>query len=856
MSIQSPSQQGNGLIRCYNMFPSYFAHIHEMTAYLKQLKKLGANVVWVNPLSLAGETVIEKSDPITAQNQAVSRSLYAMADMSLIDPRFSVVKRDADGDIVLTMVQIALLNKEKKLGIDNVLTLTSRIKTLREEIEDLEVELSVKDKEIVANESTLKKPRAKQGFDYELFESDASDLKAEHAKLTKEKAKLNKKFNESLLLQKRCIQFLDGLAMKEFASTAKNLGITPIFDLVVNHVANDAPIVQEHKDFFNFADRTYHDATAFSYTKLLGPRSLSAAENEALLGQIPTIFKEVWLPLINQYVGDWGFGGVRVDCVRKIPHQLRTMIYSAIRKEINKQVDAAPIVILEESLFSELSPQEFVSTVQGAGATHNMGSVYYKQRLWHGGLPQDPSFEDHYKKSMVEQGVINFTGIHDHFSCAMTVCRDLAFERLQENAELYQAYLECLAQRDQMSEAAKDSIKSVFIHHYVKEIIEELHDPDNFNEQINRFGLQYRDKFLTSAFSGSGGYYMMSGDEFASLRTPSVFLRANGQEIYPNIRLRVFEEYKEKCDEALTLMAEQLVRRKKYRDVYARLSPANKQIFLSATKEQLYNETHSIQETKDAFVAAIKRVLRKANIKWRTELLQEVKLKNDHTNGWQAPESLSAFTPVEFFAHTNSILSKLPASQTHYWSELFKAVDGDVLVAVRVNGLGYAGPTDVIIFNLNPHKTIDFSLPDIEKISQWLQQRGFPVVNDAVKENPDFHKAKGCIMGSTAFNQAPANLYFGGYFYLEDQLLDYSLEQNNTLFKFNIVVHPQRNMKPPLSPSIPAAFIAEKIPQALLDTFNRLKLNPQGVSTRRKSPELPSPSTSSNTEKEDIHLGI
>ncbi|HRE31765.1 MAG TPA: hypothetical protein PLD88_07325, partial [Candidatus Berkiella sp.] len=192
-----------------------------------------------------------------------------------------------------------------------------------------------------------------------------------------------------------------------------------------------------------------------------------------------------------------------------------------------------------------MTPQEFISKVKNAGATHITGSSYYAEREWHGGLKSDYNQEDYFKQTMAQNGVVNFTGNHDHYSCAMTACRRLGFERLRSNKPLYEAYLAFIHEKETanhapLSEAAVEAIKSTFIHYYVEQIIAELHDPDDYNDNINRFGIAFRDSFLTNVYAGSGGYFMLSGDEFASFHQPSVFIRANDEPVYPNKQLGIF----------------------------------------------------------------------------------------------------------------------------------------------------------------------------------------------------------------------------------------------------------------------------------------------------------------------------
>ncbi|OGT45890.1 MAG: hypothetical protein A3E83_02255 [Gammaproteobacteria bacterium RIFCSPHIGHO2_12_FULL_41_20] len=48
-------QGNNAILRCYNMFPTQFGRIDNMTAYLPQLREMGFNAVWINPIQIAGD---------------------------------------------------------------------------------------------------------------------------------------------------------------------------------------------------------------------------------------------------------------------------------------------------------------------------------------------------------------------------------------------------------------------------------------------------------------------------------------------------------------------------------------------------------------------------------------------------------------------------------------------------------------------------------------------------------------------------------------------------------------------------------------------------------------------------------
>ncbi|MGE3317922.1 MAG: hypothetical protein AB7I18_01390 [Candidatus Berkiella sp.] len=847
----TPNQTAdNGMLRCYNMVPDNFRDIAEMTAYLDTVAKLGMNVVWINPIQLAGNTPIEKSDALTGQQQILKGSVYAMAHATLLDPRFSVVKHDDDGDMILTPAQEQALAKfEPKKIIEALKQSRQKMDELESSIETLQHYIQLAKKNAKNNKSKAKSnsfgyfnPADELDFDLddEMISSDVGQLERELEAAELKLEKHEERYSKASALQAQCIMQLDTAALQAFTSRAKALGITPIFDLVLNHLAKDAAFVSANKDLFDFRDRTFPDATTFAYSKLQGKFAdkLTDEEKYELGLNITQVFEGFWKPFIQRYIQVYGFHGARVDCVRKVPQALRAKVYELIKDTVSEQADALPCVILEETLFSDLSPKEFAEKVKGAGASHNTGSVYYRQREWHGGLSDDYSQEDYYKKSMVSNGVVNFSGNHDHYTCAMTVCRELAFERLQANKELYASYLEYVKTKESLkddnslTDTVLDQIKSQYTHYYVQEILAELNDPDNYNDNINRFGKAFRDKFLTNVFAGSGGYFMLSGDEHASLHQPSIFIRDNDEQVYPHVHLAVFDStFAKEAEEILNRMAEESILPRKYGKSYQALSTANKKIFLSAVKQQIRNELNAnVSRHKNRFEELLEKKLGTA---FTVALLEQVAETIDSNNGWSAPPSLARFADADFFKETNEILSKMPPSRPGFWSELFKAVNDDVLIAVRMNGVGYDAQAEVVIQNINPYKTVKIDKTDLEKIALWLQQRGFPNPSVATVQSPEYHKAYGCIMGSQAYQQFPANLYFGGNIQLDKDIMEHSVNIGGINIAISIIVAPKPISPDPLFAQGPVQYVPEVYSeQQLLTMFKAIQ-----VSKKQPEPE-------------------
>ncbi len=105
--------EGNGILRCYDMYPTQFGKIPHMTAYLSTLKSLGFNALWINPMQIQGEVKDfikrDKNNGVRSGNE-VTRSLYAMHDPDMISPYFSVAPRDEDGNLTVSIEQAKALD--------------------------------------------------------------------------------------------------------------------------------------------------------------------------------------------------------------------------------------------------------------------------------------------------------------------------------------------------------------------------------------------------------------------------------------------------------------------------------------------------------------------------------------------------------------------------------------------------------------------------------------------------------------------------------------------------------------------------------------------------------------------------
>jgi hypothetical protein len=582
-------------------------------------------------------------------------------------------------------------------------------------------------------------------------------------------------------------------SLKQFTKRAKELGMRPIFDLVLNHVSSKSPLVEEHLGDLWFKSKSkFRDTKDFNY------------DGEGY-EQIVSFWKE----FIDLYMDELGFAGVRIDCARALPKRLRHDIFAYI-KEKNSAA-----IIFEEALFSDLTPQKYYEEQGDVGATHITGSAYYRTIEWHGGFqrqspigaPGDANNEEYWKRKMVSGGVVNFTGNHDEYSGAMKVIRELAVERMDQDAtykDLYAKKMAAAFKDDKVSSFLKDQNKGhlkalmddrkydkislKFLYYYIQEIVNELEDTKNpqHSATLKRVTNMVKNNMVVNMFAGSGGYYMLSGDEVGCLRTPSVFMHESGVPMHvPGISSETVsftsffeggsrssaeksafralkDDQKEQVNEVLNQRVYEYFARQCEAHDGDKLSASNgrdvskRAGWLKAqgpSQEVLGNRMAGVigglKQLDDATVALIRKDLEGIlgeGHKSLTSLMKLVgkeafikywfvnaKTQTDYTPEaqWGTPKALGTAIEKEFIKDLNEILEKLPKSEHGFWSEIFlwHMDEAPGCVVVRKNGEGYGSRTDVVVVGYDAEKVImleeKFFLKDLPS---WIQGRGFPDV--------------------------------------------------------------------------------------------------------------------------------
>ncbi|HAT9793228.1 TPA: alpha-amylase, partial [Legionella pneumophila subsp. pneumophila] len=452
--------EGNGIIACYDMYPTQFHSIKDMINYLPVLKQMGFNALWINPMQMPGDISgffkTDKNNGVKTGNE-VTRSLYAMSHPLLFNPQFSL---DSPEDPMETT------------------------------------------------------------------------------------------------------QRLNSEALQLFTQNARNLGIVPMFDLVLNHVAIDSPLCQDKPHWFKGVHEDFKDVRGFNY------------DDESIRKEIIT---EFWQPYIKRYMIEYGFDGVRVDAVGYVHPAVRSEVYAYIHSLAAEYGKPNP-VILDEALFSKRPLADEVNYLKlpGIGPTHITTEAYNVEfDLASADLPYEITLEEQLKASVVFQqkdgtwrentkgGCINFCGNHDYRSLAMTILFQMAKKRLKSDAfyndlmSSYQdLYLKFNAEQEKPHEL-KEPLKTTLLYSYVDQIKKELED--NKDETAQEFKTLVLEKLALSALTASGGWFLLSGDETCDITAKTVFQRkgAVDKSYYPQREHRIFSEKPVIAHKILEKMAEE-----------------------------------------------------------------------------------------------------------------------------------------------------------------------------------------------------------------------------------------------------------------------------------------------------------
>ena len=289
-------------------------------------------------------------------------------------------------------------------------------------------------------------------------------------------------------------------AIQCFTREAKNLGLTPIFDLVLNHVALDAEIYKQNKSWF------IHPSVHF------GPFCCDFNYRDATLRRAIIDFHK---KEILKYIASYGFMGVRVDAAKHLEREVQQEIYDYIEQLCSEHYKVR-LIIFVEVIPGKGKLENVIKRMQGMGITHVMNSLF-KERFtvdfrrvdiadgrsyWEKGrlggkdalyglrlLREIATENKNNKPGMLLGGTIGFSGSHDELSLYDVALNDRAKfvitqenPNVEENEDFYRKV-----------EQKKLGIKNLTV------------------DQQNLF---LKEKIAAVAFTSDAGWYLLSGDEF------------------------------------------------------------------------------------------------------------------------------------------------------------------------------------------------------------------------------------------------------------------------------------------------------------------------------------------------------
>lgn len=282
--------------------------------------------------------------------------------------------------------------------------------------------------------------------------------------------------------------------IQKYTTTAKSLGLAPIFDLVLNHISRDSPLVAgTFKHFLDFqldtsewfiqrTDKKWDDVVPFDYVKP---------------GNIRQIFEYLWKPFIHKMIECYGFTGARIDFATgpKVNPEIIKLCISYI-KELNPKA-----IIFAEDLYPGAKEDRIKYVLEKSndlGFTHITNiSMYLPEKSIGSKEAYEPILENLGLKKLMETdsseyrpGTIGFPGSHD------------------AGPTLF------------MAKIAGDSTENPV--------------------------LLAKKRMAIAAFTSDAGWYLLAGDEVLSDTIKSPFIRQNGTDfVYPDITEKNLQKHQE-----------------------------------------------------------------------------------------------------------------------------------------------------------------------------------------------------------------------------------------------------------------------------------------------------------------------
>ena len=313
--------------------------------------------------------------------------------------------------------------------------------------------------------------------------------------------------------------------LRQFTQTAIGLRLTPIFDLVINHVANESRQIENEAEArpeeraFKFKGQLYAyygrykkhiDWARIQEEEIKNSNKDSRWDDTLPLNySTDAVIEDLWRPFIHKYMtpveqGGYGFGGARVDAVVNIERSIHEKVLAIVKEYDN------PFVILAELM--AFNPVKHVTQLRDTGYTHVLasGTFYWGTKL-------EELYEEHWLCKQVNVlkpipikdrgGIIGILGNHDIGAFRASALLFSKGEFIKEGEVIK------YGRRKDPSKVTCTALKLVTandtINHYQNERTECLS--------------AMKERFFRIALTCNGGYYILAGDEFGVAHRPLVF---------------------------------------------------------------------------------------------------------------------------------------------------------------------------------------------------------------------------------------------------------------------------------------------------------------------------------------------
>jgi glycosidase len=201
--------------------------------------------------------------------------------------------------------------------------------------------------------------------------------------------------------------------IKAYTKQACDLGITPIFDLVVNQVSKESPLWITHPYWFRSKGPFGQGCAHFNYDGDM---------------KIKEEIIEFWKAYITRYIENFGFQGVRVDAIKHIPSDVQERLYEHIYQECWRVHKKYPVIFAE----AFLGNWETVEGLHGKVTSNSSRAIDYISHItnflhWEQTNPKErhqnwKHVYDYLGELNQFGGNVGFPGCHDQFSLHDAVC--------------------------------------------------------------------------------------------------------------------------------------------------------------------------------------------------------------------------------------------------------------------------------------------------------------------------------------------------------------------------------------------------------------------------------------------------